>query len=73
MRMFIPQNLIFAPRCGGEFVYTNLVDTTNGSYDNEGNRIDGALTFPYRRIIFWINNLATLAFLFQYLRKPRII
>lgn len=38
------------PRCGGEFVYTNLVDTTNGSYDNEGNRIDGAKIFKIKKI-----------------------
>lgn len=27
--------------CGEQIVWFNIVDTTNGSYDNEGNRIDG--------------------------------
>jgi RNA polymerase subunit RPABC4/transcription elongation factor Spt4 len=31
----------FCPICHQEFVWENLVDETNGSYDDEGNRIDG--------------------------------
>lgn len=27
--------------CGENFVWKNLVDVTNGSFDEEGNRIDG--------------------------------
>ena len=29
--------------CGRKFVWRNGVDTTNGSYDDNGNRIDGAV------------------------------
>ena len=27
--------------CGEKIVWTNTIDTTNGSFDDEGNRIDG--------------------------------
>ena len=27
--------------CGEKIVWVNIVDTTNGSFDDEGNRIDG--------------------------------
>ena len=30
--------------CDGEIAFWNLVDITNGSYDNLGNRIDGYIT-----------------------------
>ncbi len=33
------ENLCFV--CGGEPVWENLVDLTNGSYDDDGHRIDG--------------------------------
>lgn len=29
------------PICGEQIVWENMVDLTNGSYDDEGNRIDG--------------------------------
>jgi hypothetical protein len=31
------------PDCGAAARWSNLVDVTNGSYDEEGNRIDGAV------------------------------
>lgn len=29
------------PKCGGSAVWENIVNLTNGSYDDEGERIDG--------------------------------
>lgn len=33
------------PVCGFEIVFTNMVDITNGSYDEDKNRIDGYMDF----------------------------
>lgn len=37
--------------CGKKFIFKNLVDTTNGSWDEDGNRIDGAMVFKIDKII----------------------
>ena len=34
-------DLIICPKCNEQIVWSNMVDTTNGSYDEEGNQIDG--------------------------------
>ncbi|RLG37460.1 MAG: hypothetical protein DRO01_07150 [Thermoproteota archaeon] len=36
-----PVSELRCPKCGGRVVWYNLVDVTNGSYDEDGNRIDG--------------------------------
>jgi hypothetical protein len=33
------------PVCDSEIVFTNMVDITNGSYDEDENRIDGYMDF----------------------------
>lgn len=35
--------------CGEKFVWENLVDVTNGSFDEEGNRIDGYVELEIKK------------------------
>lgn len=38
---YIEHESHLCPECGEETIWHNLVDQTNGSYDNNNNRIDG--------------------------------
>jgi len=39
------------PTCGEEEVWENMVNTTNGSFDDEGNRIDGFIELKVKKKI----------------------
>lgn len=46
---------VICPECKKPFVWENMVNTTNGSYDN-GNRIDGYIELKLKRTEYGICN-----------------
>lgn len=44
------------PFCGKKHIWENIVDTTNGSFDDDGNRIDGLIELKVKKKITGICN-----------------
>lgn len=38
------------PSCNKEFVFENMVNITNGSFDNDGTRIDGFIDLKVKKV-----------------------